>query len=108
MCLDRSCQKLEIGKRHLVADRAVFAGQLCRGERVLRIDNFKHGGLAGGVAKAREAQALGRGLHAEIERCELVAGGRGLGIELVELRDQLALRRGERDAGGVAQDLDSA
>src|SRR6185437_5278123 len=69
------------------------------------IDNLERRGLSGSVAKAGEPQTLGCGLHAEVERFELAARGDCLGVELIELRDELALGGAQREAGGLLKDL---
>ena len=103
--LDRSCEYLEVGQSSLVTDGTVFAGNFREGQGVLGVDDFEDGGLTGGVAEAGEVEAFLRGLYAEVEGLELVAGGGGLGVVLVELGDEAALGGGEVDACGVADDL---
>ena len=86
--------------------RAVFAGDFGGGEGVLGVDDFEHGGLAGGVAQAGEAEAFARrSATLSIEGGELVAGDGGFGVELFELGDEAALGGGEGDLGGIAADL---
>jgi hypothetical protein len=87
----------------LVADDAVFASGFSGGQGVLGVDYFEHGGLTGGVAKANEAEAFAGGGGAVIERGDLVAGDGGFAVSFVNLGDEMALGRGERDFGRFAE-----
>ena len=101
--LDRSCERLQVRESGLVADDAVLAREFGGGERVFRVDDFENRCFAGGIAAAES----GEGSRAQCtlwSRLELI-GGNGFGIELFELRDELALGGGEGGARLIAVDL---
>src|ERR1700733_313796 len=100
--LESSCQSLKVGQRCLIAKRAVVARILRGGKNILRIDDFEHRGLASAVAELGEAQAFGSCFGAGVERCELIAGGSRLRVELLEVGDQTPLSRAQRDLHRVS------
>src|SRR5882757_6619621 len=99
-----SCQGLQLSKGNVISDCGVDLGGLRCAVGVLRIDNFKNSGLAGGVAHVGEAQALGGGTNGFIEGGDLLGGDGRFVVELFKGGDQLPLGCGKFDVCEIVAD----
>ena len=86
-------------------DASVFARNFRAHIRVLRIHDLSTVASPTLVAPFGEAEALGSGRHALLERRELIARCLSLGVRFVEIRDQSPLHMGKGNLRDVAPNL---